>query len=144
MSFKGKSALITGSTSGIGLAIARGFAAQGANVMLNGLGDAAEIEKIRTGIETEFGVKALYNSANMLEPAQIRDMVAAAEQAFGKIDQSLGSVLRHQGCDTRYEETGRRTHHQPHIRAFAHRLAVQIGLCRGQAWRCGLNKNRRS
>ena len=86
MSFKGKSALVTGSTSGIGLAIARGFAAQGANVMLNGLGDAAEIEKIRTVIETEFGVKALYNSANMLEPAQIRDMVAAAEQAFGKID----------------------------------------------------------
>ena len=86
MSFKGKSALVTGSTSGIGLAMARGFAAQGADVMLNGLGDAAEIEKTRAAIEKDFGVKALYHGANMLEPAQIRDMVASAEKAFGKLD----------------------------------------------------------
>jgi len=86
MSLKGKNALVTGSTSGIGLAMARGFAAQGANVMLNGLGDAAEIETIRAGIEKEFGVKALYHGANMLKPDEIRAMVAEAETKLGSVD----------------------------------------------------------
>lgn len=86
MAMKGKVALVTGSTSGIGLAIARAFAAQGANVMLNGLGEAGEIEKTRAGIEAEFGVKARYHGANMLKPDEIRDMVKSAEDAFGKID----------------------------------------------------------
>ena len=56
---KGKSALVTGSTSGIGLAIARAMAAQGANVTINGFGDKAAIEKERSGIEKEFGVKTV-------------------------------------------------------------------------------------
>lgn len=86
MMFKGKTALVTGSTSGIGLAMARGFAREGANIMLNGLGEVAEIEKIRAGIEAEFGVKASFHGANMLEPAQIRDMVASTEKAFGGVD----------------------------------------------------------
>jgi 3-hydroxybutyrate dehydrogenase len=86
MSMKGKAALVTGSTSGIGLAIAKAFAAQGADVMLNGLGDGAEIEKTRAGIEQEFGVKARYHGANMLKPDEIRDMVRSTESAFGKID----------------------------------------------------------
>ena len=59
MSLKGKVALVTGSTSGIGLAIARAFAGQGADVCINGFGDAAAIEKERSLIEREFGVKAI-------------------------------------------------------------------------------------
>ncbi len=83
---KGKSALVTGSTSGIGLAIARAMAAQGANVTINGFGDTAGIEKERSGIEREFGVKAVYSPADMTKPAEIADMVKTAEKTFGSLD----------------------------------------------------------
>jgi len=83
---KGKSALVTGSTSGIGLAIARALAAAGANVTINGFGDRAAIEKERAGIEKEFGVKAMYSPADMSKPAEIAAMIRTAEQAFGALD----------------------------------------------------------
>jgi 3-hydroxybutyrate dehydrogenase len=83
---KGKSALVTGSTSGIGLAIARAVAAQGANVTINGFGDKAAIEKERSGIEKEFAVTAVYSPADMTKPAEIADMVKAAEKTFGSLD----------------------------------------------------------
>jgi 3-hydroxybutyrate dehydrogenase len=83
---KGKSALVTGSTSGIGLAIARAMAAQGANVTINGFGDKAAIEKERSGIEREFAVKAVYSPADMTKPAEIADMVKTAEKTFGSLD----------------------------------------------------------
>ena len=83
---KGKSALVTGSTSGIGLAIARAMAGQGANVTINGFGDTAGIEKERSGIEREFGVKAVYSPADMTKPAEIADMVKTAEKTFGSLD----------------------------------------------------------
>lgn len=83
---KGKSALVTGSTSGIGLAIARAVAAQGANVTLNGFGDQAAIEKERAGIEKDFGVKAAYSAADMTKAAEIADMVRTAEKTFGALD----------------------------------------------------------
>ncbi len=86
MMLKSKAAVVTGSTSGIGLAIARALAGQGANVLLNGFGDAAEIEAIRRGIETEFGVTALHSSADMSKPAEIEAMVRQAEEAFGAVD----------------------------------------------------------
>ena len=72
---KGKSALVTGSTSGIGLAIARAMAAQGANITINGFGDKAAIEKERAGIEKDFKVKAVYSGADMTKPVEIADMV---------------------------------------------------------------------
>ena len=83
---KGKSAAVTGSTSGIGLGIARGLAAQGANVMLNGFGQAAEIEAIRSGLEKDFGVKALYSPADMTKPSEIAELVATAERQLGAVD----------------------------------------------------------
>ncbi|WP_186394268.1 3-hydroxybutyrate dehydrogenase [Stappia sp. TSB10GB4] len=81
-----KSALVTGSTSGIGLAIARIYAANGANVTINGFGDAAAIEAERAGIESEFGVKCRYSPADMTKPDEIAAMVAEAEAAFGSLD----------------------------------------------------------
>ena len=82
----GKAAVVTGSTSGIGSAIARALAAEGANVVLNGFGAAAEIEKMRAGIEAEHGVKALFHGADMTKPAEIRDLVARAEAQLGAVD----------------------------------------------------------
>jgi 3-hydroxybutyrate dehydrogenase len=83
---KGKTALVTGSTSGIGLAIARAMAKDGANLMLNGFGDKAAIEKERAGLEKEFGIKTLYSAADMSKPAEIADIVAATEKSFGSLD----------------------------------------------------------
>jgi 3-hydroxybutyrate dehydrogenase len=83
---KGKSAVVTGSTSGIGLGIARALAAQGANLMLNGFGDAGEIERLRAGLAAEFKVKAAYSGADMSRPAQIREMIAAATRELGAVD----------------------------------------------------------
>ena len=83
---QGKSALVTGSTSGIGLAIARALAAQGANVTINGFGDKDAVEKERSSIQNDFGVEALYSPADMTKPAEIAAMVQTAQQRFGSLD----------------------------------------------------------
>lgn len=82
----GKTALITGSTSGIGLGIARALAGEGANIVLNGLGDAADIEKNRQNIESDFSVRALYDAADMTKPDQIRKMCENAVNLCGSVD----------------------------------------------------------
>ena len=86
MSLKTRNAVVTGSTSGIGLAIARALAAEGANVMINGFGDAAAIEQERAGIEKDFGVKCLYNGADMSKPAEIAAMIGEAQAKLGSVD----------------------------------------------------------
>ncbi len=83
---KGKTALVTGSTSGIGLAIARALAADGANIMLNGFGDKTAIEKERAALEKQFGIKAGYSPADMSKPAEIAAMIAETEKSFGSLD----------------------------------------------------------
>ncbi len=86
MGLAGRVALVTGSTSGIGLGIARALAGQGASVMLNGFGEPDAVEAIRAGIEREHGVQVRHHGADMTRPGEIAAMVAEAERAFGSLD----------------------------------------------------------
>ncbi|HEX8444423.1 MAG TPA: 3-hydroxybutyrate dehydrogenase [Allosphingosinicella sp.] len=86
MFLNGKSALVTGSTSGIGLAMARALAGEGANVMLNGFGDAGEIERLRSEIEGGSNVRVAYSGADLTKPDQIASMMSEAADAFGAVD----------------------------------------------------------
>jgi 3-hydroxybutyrate dehydrogenase len=83
---KGKAAIVTGSTSGIGLGIATALAAEGCAVMLNGFGHAAAIEALRVKLAGEHGVRVGYSAADMSKPVQIRELVAETVRLFGGID----------------------------------------------------------
>ena len=83
---RGKTAIVTGSTSGIGLGIARALAGVGANVVINGFGDAAAIEKERAALVSDFKVKVSYSPADMSKGQQVMDMVTTAEKEFGSVD----------------------------------------------------------
>ena len=83
---KGKVAVVTGSTSGIGLGVARALGRQGADLLLNGFGDAAEIEKLRAGLATEMGVRVTYSRADMSKPAEIAGMIEQATKELGRVD----------------------------------------------------------
>ena len=85
-SLSGKTALITGSTSGIGLAIAKGLAAQGAKIMLNGFGDATEIEKVRADLATEHGVEVRFNGADLTKADQIEALIKEIDDTLGGVD----------------------------------------------------------
>jgi 3-hydroxybutyrate dehydrogenase len=86
MSLKGKVALVTGSTSGIGLGIARALGAEGADLMLNGFGDAAKIETERAGLAKEFGIRVGYSAADISKSADIAAMVAETQKSLGSLD----------------------------------------------------------
>lgn len=86
MSLRGKTALVTGSTSGIGLGIAHALAAEGCAVALNGFGDVAEIEKIKRDLANRYEVKIAYSAADVSKPDQIRKMVADTVSQLGPVD----------------------------------------------------------
>ena len=86
MALKNRVALVTGSTSGIGLGIARALAAEGASIMLNGFGDAGEIETLRAGLEKEFSVKVAYDGADLSKPDQVAAIVQKTQDELGGID----------------------------------------------------------
>jgi 3-hydroxybutyrate dehydrogenase len=83
---QGKTAIVTGSTSGIGLGVASALAAEGCRVMLNGFGDIAAIERLRVGLAEKHGVRVAYSPADMSKPAEIRDLVAETARQFGAVD----------------------------------------------------------
>ena len=86
MFLTGKTALVTGSTSGIGLAYAKALAAEGANLIINGFGDAAAVEAERAGLETLSGAKAIYSDADLTKVDAIEAMMAVALDKFGSVD----------------------------------------------------------
>jgi 3-hydroxybutyrate dehydrogenase len=83
---KGKTAIVTGSTSGIGLGIATALASEGCDVVLNGFGDPADIERLRAGMAETYGVRTVYLPADMAKPAEIRELVAETARQFGGVD----------------------------------------------------------
>lgn len=83
---KGKNAIVTGSTSGIGHGIARALAAKGCNILFNGFGDKDDISKLVKDTGREFGIQTDYSPADMSKPKDIRDMVSQAEHVFGGVD----------------------------------------------------------
>jgi len=92
----GRCALITGSTQGLGLAMAERLAAEGCNVVLNGFGDAGEIERKRARLETDHGVRALYHGADVADSCQVASLVETAQKTFGAVDVLINNaVVRH-------------------------------------------------
>ena len=167
-----KTAIVTGSTSGIGLGIARAFAAVGMNVMINGFGHASEIESTRAELETAFNVKAVYSAADMSEPAEITAMVDEARNVFGQVDVLVNNAgiqhveaietfpaakwdaiiaIRPLLCLPRHscrragdegEAVG--PHHQHRLGPRPRRLAFQIGVRGRQARAPWANQDRRA
>ncbi len=88
----GKVALITGSTSGIGLGIARALAAQGADIMLNGFGDTDAIEAVRAGLAEEFGVRVLHDGGDLSKAAACEALVGRAQAELGRLDVLVNNV----------------------------------------------------
>jgi 3-hydroxybutyrate dehydrogenase len=86
MKLKHKSAIVTDSTSGISLGIARALAQQGADIVLNGFGDAGEIEFTRAELERKYGVRVRYSGADISRPDQVRAMAGLATSEFSKVD----------------------------------------------------------
>ena len=134
---KGKSAVVTGATSGIGLVIAKALAAEGCNLVFNGLGDSQEIENLRRGIAEDFAVKSIYHGADLRKPEDIPALIEAAEEAFGRLDILINNAgIQHvspiETFPSERWDAIIATHHQHRLGERPCRLYPQDGLRRRQ------------
>src|ERR1044072_4146208 len=90
---RGRCALITGSTQGLGYALAERLAAEGCNIVMNGFGEKDEIESRRSRLESTHGVRAIHHGADVAEPAQIADLVQTAQRTFGGVDVLINNAV---------------------------------------------------
>ncbi|MEP5808309.1 MAG: SDR family NAD(P)-dependent oxidoreductase, partial [Roseobacter sp.] len=81
-----KTAVVTGSSSGIGLGIAKGLAAAGMNIVMNGIEAPEDVEHARKQLEDDYGIKAVYSRANMMTPDGPEELIALAQNTFGRVD----------------------------------------------------------
>lgn len=131
----GKVAVVTGSTSGIGLGIARHFAASGANIVLNGLGDPSTVEHERAGLEAEFGVRCLYSPANMLSAADIRGLVALAVEELGSCDVLVNNAgIQHVAPIDEFPEEKWEAIVQINLVAAFHSIKAALPAMKARGW----------
>jgi 3-hydroxybutyrate dehydrogenase len=131
----GKVAIVTGSTSGIGLGIARAFAARGASVVINGLGDAAAIEAERSGIESEFGVRCLFSPANMLSGEEIAGMVKLAVDGLGGCDILVNNAgIQHVAPIDEFPEEKWQAIIQINLVAAFHSIKAALPAMKSRGW----------
>ncbi|NGN44936.1 3-hydroxybutyrate dehydrogenase [Mesorhizobium sp. CGMCC 1.15528] len=130
-----KVAIVTGSTSGIGLGIARGLAAQGSDIVINGLGDPVAIETVRAAIETEFGVRCLYSSANMFSGAEIGDMIKLAVDALGGCDILVNNAgIQHVAPIDEFPDDKWEAIIQINLVAAFHSVKAALPLMKARGW----------
>lgn len=139
-----ESALVTGSTSGIGLAIANELAARGMNIMLNGFGDPVEVEGVRRRIAETHGVDVAYDGADMSSAAAIEAMMKAASERFGGIDVLVNNAgIQHVAPGvTAHEVQQLGAHCEYRICPRAGGQSIQVGLRRGQTRHGGIDQDR--
>ena len=132
---KGKLAIITGSTSGIGLGIATALARKGANIMLNGLGLADEIENTRAALEKETGVKVVFNDADMSKGNEIVDMINQAKQVFGRVDILVNNAgIQHVAPIDEFPVEKWEEIIQINLIAAFHSLRAALPIMKAQGW----------
>lgn len=132
---KGKAALVTGSTSGIGLAIARRLAKNGADIMLNGFGETAAIEKARAGIESEFGVKVAWSGADLSQPAAVTGLVEYTVRRLGGIDILCNNAgIRHAAPIERFPPEKWEAILAVDLSSAFHAIRAAVPLMRKKSW----------
>ena len=132
---RGRRAVVTGSTSGIGLGIARRLASQGADIVINGLGDADSIEKTRASIEADFGVRCVYSPANMLAGEEIAGMIALAHEKIGGCDILVNNAgIQHVAPIDEFPDDKWQMIIQINLVAAFHSIKAALPAMKAQAW----------
>ncbi len=132
---KGKTAIVTGSTSGIGIGIATALAAEGCDVMLNGFGEPAAIETLRAGLAERYGVRAAYLAADMAKPTEIRQLVDETARRFGAVDILVNNAgIQHVAKIVEFPEEGWDAVIAVNLSAAFHATKAALPLMIARGW----------